>query len=127
MEQNKIIFKKDKHNSDFVALIIAVVTILLVAFQITASRQISKANNAFFEGEKAKKAERIALIEKAQREQFEKELIEERLQKQKEEEAYLASLEEQNRPEEKNKFAEVANGMDYRQKLDVYRKSNQAK
>lgn len=127
MQDTKIIFKKGKHSSDYFALIIMLITILLVAFQIMASKQISKANNAFFEGEKAKKAERIALIEKSQREQFEKELIEERLQKQKEEEAYLASLEEQNRPEEKNKFAEVANGMDYRQKLDVYRKSNQAK
>ena len=121
MEQNKIIFKKDKQVNDYFALVIVLVTVLLLAFQILASKHISKANDAFFAGEKAK---RIAVKEKTRKEQMEKALEEDRLLRKQEEQDYLASLEEQNTPKEKNKFAEVEKGMDYREKLNIYRRSN---
>ena len=122
--ENKIIFKKENKNTDYFAIVIAIFTVLLLAFQVIASRHISKAGRDFIAREDAK---RMEYREKARKAKMEKFLAAERLAKQQEEEAYLASIEAQNRPEQKDKFKEVQQTMDYRKKLDIYRKSQSPK
>ena len=121
---DKIIFKKERQKIDYFSIVLTVFVILVLVFQITANRRISQAGRDFIAGENAKREE---YIRKAREEYAEKALASQRLAKKKEEDAYLASIEERNRPEERNRFKEAQKGMDYREKLDIYRQSQGSK
>ena len=118
MENNNIVFDKNKKNNDVFLMILCVFTLLLLIFQIAADRHISKASRDFIEGERAK---RIAAAEKQRALLKEQELAAGRLARQQEEEEHLASMEAQMR--NANLLAPAAkkpSGMDYRDKLGIY-------
>ena len=123
MEENKIIFKKNKQNNEHFALIMALIALLVSVFGVVITRKIDKANKDYFAQEKAK---RLAVVIEAQKAKIEQDLQAERLLKQQEEQNYRNAMEAQNKPEEVNKFAKVQGSMDYREKLDIYRRSNTA-
>lgn len=120
MENRKIIFKENVKKQDYFSLILCIITLLILVFQVMANRHISKASHDFIEGERAK---RMAVQIKERKALHEKELEAQRLKQQREEEEFRASMEEKNRGKEVDKIAEIQNGMDYRQKLEIARRS----
>lgn len=120
MEENKIIIKKSGQDSAIFPIIVAIIMVLLFVFQVAVSRDLYKVNNAFINGEKAK---RLEMLNKLKKERMEKSLMQERFLRQQEEEDLLQSADEQTQLNKSNKIAEVEQGMDYRQKLDIYRQA----
>lgn len=121
MQNGDIIFDKNVNKTNYFSMIICILTILILIFQVTADRYISKASHDFIEGEKAK---RIAAVEKQRKLLKEQELAASRLAKQQEEEEHLAAMEakmkEANIPSVE---ARRASGMDYRDKLGIFNKA----
>ena len=124
MKQEQIIIKRGAKENGLFPMIVMLLMILLLVFQVVASRHILKANRNFIKGEETK---RIVAESKAHKALIEKDLAEERLLKQQEEAALLESAGEQNLQRKSSRIAEVEKRMDYRQKLDVYRRSANAK
>lgn len=123
MEDNKIIIKnKTKDKEEIFALVVSVVLVLLLGFQVIASRHIKKATQEFIESERAKNT--VVDEGTQKRARAEKFIEQDRLRKQKEAEERL-SLEKQSAPKELSRIEKVEQQMDYRKKLEIARNTGQ--
>ena len=121
MENNNIVLSKSTKGADCFLIILCIFAWLILIFQITADRHISKASRDFIEGERAK---RIAAVEKHKKLLKEQELAAARMARQKEEEEHLSSMEAQMKAANMSRKARPKpSGMDYRDKLGIYNKA----